>query len=215
MAPRGVAREGRTTKRRRAASEAQAGGGTFSRVRPGYATASSRDEARSTSAFFWRGALRPPATYGFVAMKEDRSGKTAAIVPGTDRDRGGGPAESDGIAAKMERPDASRTRASRLRRLFRAAILGRPRLRTGFTTKHTIDTKGSWFTHSFAGPSSSAEPTEDESTVVPTTSSAAGSRGYTVPSLFVYLGVPSWLLLAWRFEQEAAAHSAPRLGLEV
>lgn len=148
-------------------------------------------------------------------MKEDRSGKTAAIVPGTDRDRGGGPAESDGIAAKMEGPDASRTRASRLRRLFRAAILGRQRLKTGGTTKHTIGTKRSWFAHSFAGPSSAAEPTEDESAIVPTTSSAAGGRGYTVPSLLVYLGIPSWFFLAWRFEQEAAAHSAPRLGLEV
>jgi hypothetical protein len=81
-----------------------------------------------------------PATYGFLAMKMGGRGKRRHR-PGPRRDRGACRAESDGIDADAHPAGVRRTRASRLRGLFRAAILGNPRVKTVATTKHTKATK--------------------------------------------------------------------------
>ena len=77
----------------------------------------------------------------FFGHEEERSGENVAIAPGPRRDRGGRRRESDGIAAPARPAGVRRSRASRLRRLFRATTSGNPRLKTGATTKHTNGAK--------------------------------------------------------------------------
>jgi len=67
----------------------------------------------------------------FFGHEDKRFGKNVAIAPGPRRDRGGRRRESDGIDAAGPAAGVRRTRASRLRRLFRAAISGNSRLKPG------------------------------------------------------------------------------------
>jgi hypothetical protein len=65
----------------------------------------------------------------FFGHEDERFGGNVAIAPGPRRDRGGRRRESDGIAAPARPAGVRRSRASRLRRLFRTAITGDPRVK--------------------------------------------------------------------------------------
>ena len=141
----------------------------------------------------------------FFGHEEERIGKNAAIAPGTPRDRGGARAESDGIDANRGAAGVRRSRASRLRRLFRAAIVGDPRLksRVHHETHERHETGGA----ASAKPSSFAKATEDKtegrSADATTAWSAANSRGYTEPG-------PCALCASWRLCPELAAKRRKR-----
>ncbi len=65
----------------------------------------------------------------FFGHEDERFGENVAIAPGARRDRGGRCRESDGIDATRGAAGVRRSPASRLRRLFRAAIHGDPQVK--------------------------------------------------------------------------------------